>query len=161
LAEKKKVSFITPHKGLEEFLYQTLQSIFSIDFTHDDMEILVVSQNKNLYALHDFSNKLLALSIHYLPEPLTISALRNQAYSLSSRQYLAFLNADVSLSVNGLSTMIDLLEERKLVSKMQINDENPLPLEQILTVLSNAELACNVNFLPGRNSFLHRDTFIN
>jgi len=75
----------------------------------------------------------------------------------------AFLDADVSLSTHWLTEMLALLKEKKerlLVSAMQINGENPPPLEQIRTVLSNAEIDCNVNFLPGRNLLLARETFI-
>jgi len=46
-----------------------------------------------------------------------------------------------------------------LVAAMQINSENAPPLERIRTSLSNAELDTTVNFLPGRNLFLHKKTF--
>lgn len=160
---KKKASFIIPHKGRQEFLYQTLRSIFALDFPKNEIEVLIMSQNDEPYDLSEFENNELNLSIHYLPkQQLTISALRNKGAEQAEGEYFAFLDADVALSANWLTTMLTLIEEkesRKLVSAMQINGENPPPLEQIRTVLSNAELDCNVNFLPGRNLFLHRETF--
>jgi len=46
-----------------------------------------------------------------------------------------------------------------LASAAQENSENAPPLEKIRTALSNADLDCNVSFLPGRNLFLSRETF--
>lgn len=157
-----KVSFIIPHKGREEFLLQTIESIFAQDYAHTEIEVIVVTQNQALSSLADFQNQSIALTISYQPSELTISALRNQGAKLAHGQYLAFLDADVGLSTNWLTAMLNLLEskpERVLVSAMQINGETPPPLEQIRTVLSNAEIDCNVNFLPGRNLLLARTTF--
>lgn len=158
----KKVSFIIPHKGREEFLVQTIASIFQQDFSHNDIEIIIVTQNKQLNSLHLFENQDINLYINYQAEDLTISSLRNVGAEQAQGEFFAFLDADVGLSVNWLTQMLALLNEkpeRLLVSAMQINGENPPPLEQIRTVLSNAEIDCNVNFLPGRNLLLAKETF--
>lgn len=158
----KKVSFVIPHKGREEFLRQTIQAIFSLDYDHSQLEVIVVTQNSHLEQLSEYEEQNLSFHISYQPEQLTISALRNIGAKQASGSYLAFLDADVALSSNWLTEMLSLLEnrsERVLVSAMQINGDNPPPLEQIRTVLSNAEIDCNVNFLPGRNLLLSRETF--
>ncbi|WP_448249789.1 glycosyltransferase [Thalassotalea agariperforans] len=158
----KKVSFIIPHKGREEFLQQTVASIFSLDFDHLQIEVIVVTQNEQLTSLVEFEQQAIDLTVLYQPSNITISALRNHGAKQAQGQYLAFLDADVALSANWLTAMLNLLEskkERLLVSAMQINGEAPPPLEQIRTVLSNAEIDCNVNFLPGRNLLLSRHTF--
>ena len=158
----KKVSFIIPHKGREEFLVQTIASIFQQDFSHNDIEIIIVTQNKQLNSLHLFENQDINLYINYQAEILTISSLRNVGAEQAQGEFFAFLDADVGLSANWLTQMLTLLNEkpeRLLVSAMQINGENPPPLEQIRTVLSNAEIDCNVNFLPGRNLLLAKETF--
>lgn len=158
----KKISFIIPHKGREEFLQQTIASIFQQTIEHSDIEIIVVTQNQSLTSLSEFQNEKIHLTISYQAENLTISALRNIGANLAKSDYLAFLDADIGLSPNWSKEMLALLTEKKeraLVSAMQINSETPPPLEQIRTVLSNAEIDCNVNFLPGRNLLLARETF--
>ena len=58
--------------------------------------------------------------------------------------------------------MLQTITERSnclLTSAAQVNSKNAPPLEKIRTALSNAELDCEVNFLPGRNLFLTRETF--
>ncbi len=159
----EKVSFIIPHKGREEFLVQTIASIFQQDFSHSDIEIIIVTQNKQLTSLQSFENQEIDLHINYQEENLTISALRNVGAKQAAGDFFAFLDADVGLSTHWLTEMLALLNEKKerlLVSAMQINGDNPPPLEQIRTVLSNAEIDCNVNFLPGRNLLLAKETFI-
>ena len=58
--------------------------------------------------------------------------------------------------------MIEIITSRTntvLVSAMQVNSHNATPLEKIRTALSNAELDTEVNFLPGRNLFIRKETF--
>ena len=158
----KKVSFIIPHKGREEFLLQTIESIFQQQCDHQQIEVIIVTQNSELTSLTSFENQPLQLTIDYQASHLTISALRNAGAKKAQGEFFAFLDADVALSTNWLTEMLQLLssnDKRLLVSAMQINGENPPPLEQIRTVLSNAEIDCNVNFLPGRNLLLAKTTF--
>lgn len=155
-----QVSFIIPHKGREEMLVETIASIANLDYDLEKIEVLVVSQNEKLDCLAQFDPNLLKAMF---PEPgHTISALRNLGAQQAKGQYLAFLDADVALSANWLTEMIGLLEQkpsRKLVAAMQVDSASAPVLERIRTVLSNAELDTEVSFLPGRNLFLHRDTF--
>lgn len=155
-----KVTFIIPHKGREEMLKQTIQSISELDYDMALLEVLVVTQNDSLECLQEFDSGL--VTAIYPEQGLTISALRNVGAKQAKGDFYAFLDADVGLSKNWLTTMLSLLQEnpqRKLVSAMQINGDNPPVLEQIRTVLSNAELDTNVSFLPGRNLFLAKETF--
>ena len=159
---KVQVSFIIPHKGREKFLLQTVESIIAQDCDPAIFEILVITQNESLEELASLANSTTSLRIFYQPDNMTISALRNFGVTQAEGEYLAFLDADVSLSTNWLGCMMETLsekEERLLVSASQINGTDAPPLEKIRTALSNAELDCNVNFLPGRNLFLSRDTF--
>lgn len=156
----KKISFIIPHKGREEMLVQTVSSIFEQDFDLSLVEVLVVTQNDALDCLTEFDDSV--FKVIYPEKGLTISANRNFGANQAQGDYFAFLDADVALSGNWINSMLELLAEdpnRKLVSAKQINSDNPPVLEQIRTALSNAELDCNVSFLPGRNLFLHKDTF--
>lgn len=158
----KLVSFIIPHKGREEMLVATVESIFALDFDINKIEVLIVTQNPTLNCIDSFNVPESCLNVLFPAQGQTISALRNIGAKQAKGEYFAFLDADVALSKNWLTTMLHLLaedEKRKLVSAMQIDGPNAPVLEQIRTVLSNAELDTNVNFLPGRNLFLHRQTF--
>lgn len=155
------VSFIIPHKGREELLAQTLHSILNQKTQDIDIEIIVITQNKVLECVEN-TGRFSSINVYLRDEQETISALRNYGVSKSNGQYLAFLDADIGLSDNWLMAMLNNIQantDRVLVSAMQINSENAPPLERIRTALSNAEVDCNVNFLPGRNLFLSREIF--
>lgn len=160
----KQISFIIPHKGREKFLQQTLESIVHQDFDLSLIEVIIVTQNKSLSAVTQKYGDKLTLSIYARPDSDTISTLRNFGVEKSTGQYLAFLDADISLSNNWLSCMLDGLSDnpgRALISAAQISGANAPPLEEIRTALSNAVIDENVSFLPGRNLFLSHETFIN
>lgn len=157
-----KVSFIIPHKGREEMLLQTLASIQSQQTGLGGVEIILISQNE------ERSDELQEL-ISRLPIQLiecvngkTISALRNLGVSQAKGEFLAFLDADIELAPDWLSTMLETMQQRQncvLVSAHQVNSADAPPLERLRTALSNAELDAAVTFLPGRNLFLTRQTF--
>ena len=158
----KRVSFIIPHKGREEMLRQTVESIFRLEADPQDIEVILVTQNESLACLPQLQQGDVDVHVLYPPSGITISALRNLGAEKAQGEYLAFLDADIELSPNWLTTMLKLLSEkptRKLVSAMQVDGRDAPVLERIRTVLSNAELDCNVNFLPGRNLFLSKQTF--
>ncbi|WP_289846755.1 glycosyltransferase family A protein [Colwellia sp. E2M01] len=162
MTNNKKVSFIIPHKGREEMLIQTVTSILNQNAETTSYEIIVVTQNKSLVELSKLAEQNSNLIISFLEDRLTISALRNFGASQSTGEFFAFLDADVSLSENWLNTMLSTLSEQEncvLASAAQANSENAPPLEKIRTALSNADLDCNVSFLPGRNLFLSKQTF--
>ncbi|PCI59673.1 MAG: glycosyl transferase family A [Gammaproteobacteria bacterium] len=155
------VSFIIPHKGREKFLISTLESILSQNYDHAQYEIILVTQNEAVDLNSDL-NKSSIIKVFKQPESKTISELRNFGVAQSQGEYLAFLDADIKLKNNWLSCMLSTLSAQPtclLVSAMQINGENPPQLEQIRTALSNAEIDCDVNFLPGRNLFLAKSIF--
>lgn len=158
----KQVSFIIPHKGREEFLVQTVESILAQDLSTAEINIYIITQNEQLSLLSPLIEQHDNIHVNIQTGGKTISALRNLGAAMSSSEYLAFLDADVSLSPNWTETMLATLHavpDRALVSAAQINGENAPPLERIRTALSNVELDCNVSFLPGRNLFLSRESF--
>ena len=157
-----KVSFIIPHKGREEMLIQTLQSVGMQTLSEDEYEVIVVSQNKTFSnALYELK-KQIPLTLMLNDSKHTISHSRNLGASAAQGEYLAFLDADVALEPKWAQAMAELLEENEdivLCSAMQKCSESAPPLEKIRTALSNAELDQTVTFLPGRNLFLSKTTF--
>lgn len=156
------ISFIIPHKGREELLQATLQSIARQDYPLDKVEVVVVTQNSQLMIGTLPPAEVLKCRVHYRPEQETISTLRNYGAAHSCGKFLAFLDADIDLSSNWIKTMLDELSanpERVLASASQACDADAPTLEQIRTALSNANVDCNVQFLPGANLFLKRTIF--
>ena len=162
MTSNHNVTFIIPHKGRENYLEKTLESIAQQEIDLDTISVIVVTQNRDLSShILSFKEKM-ELNFYHRPESETISQLRNFGVSQSNSSYLAFLDADVYLSENWVSRMLDLLMQnssRVLVSAAQKNGQDAPPLEKMRTVLSNAVVDEPVNFLPGRNLFLARETF--
>lgn len=157
-----RVSFVIPHKGREELLKATLQSIVNQGFPKDQMEVVVVTQNLQLEPTTCPVDTDLKVTTLTQPVTDTISRLRNVGVSAAEGEFIAFLDADIELSHNWVSTMLDELlsdSRRVLVSAIQECDDRAEPLEMIRTVMSNAVVDSDVRFLPGRNLFLRRKTF--
>jgi glycosyltransferase involved in cell wall biosynthesis len=158
----KLISFIIPHKGRENFLIETIKSIIDQDFDLELLNIVLITQNKNLSEDISSFKEHIDLEIYYQDESLTISQLRNYGVQKTETPYLAFLDADIYLSNNWCQCMLDTLkndDSNVLVSAAQIPDTSATPLELIRVALSNAALDEDVDFLPGRNLFLSRDIF--
>jgi glycosyltransferase involved in cell wall biosynthesis len=157
-----QTSFIIPHKGREEMLIQTLESINKQNVPCSTFEVIIVSQNKAISQSLSSYTALLNFTVLYNDERNTISHSRNLGAAHAKGEFLAFLDADVALSENWLAEMQSILNGNPhiaLVSAMQINSKNAPALEKIRTALSNAELDTEVSFLPGRNLFLRKSTF--
>jgi len=158
-----KVSFIIPHKGRLEMLKETIVSILNLNYDQTQLEIIVVSQNDSLSA-----NELVTSNINnqvtviLTDEKGTISKSRNIGAVKAKGEYLAFLDADIDLSNNWLAVMFEEIAkdtQRKIVSAYQVCTDDAPELEKLRTELSNVEVDVNVKFLPGRNLFLHKNTF--
>lgn len=155
-------SFIIPHKGREQLLIETIQSICQQDFDLAQIEIILVSQNDVISDEIDALKSKISLSVFQRPEGETISALRNYGAKYAKGDYFIFIDADIFLSENWLSTMLTIISEDNscaLVSAVQKDSDHAPVLERIRTVLSNVTIDNYVDFLPGRNLFLKKETF--
>lgn len=155
------MSFIIPHKGRFEMLIQTIESVNQQNFDLSQIEIIVVSQTPSIQEL-ELENLKVALKVIVRPESETISALRNHGVEASSGEYLAFLDADIYLSANWIQSMLAelrLLPQRIITSAVQICEPDAPSLEKIRTHLSNVDVDVDVNFLPGRNLFMSKESF--
>jgi len=158
---RARCSFIIPHLGRENMLVDTLTSISLLDKSASDVEVIIVTKNEKLNFDVNALSKDMSIHIIYAPLHVTISAQRNLGFAQATGNLIAFLDADISLERNWLTELTPLLtEQTKLVSAVQVASQNASPLEILRTELSNANVDCNVEFLPGRNLLMTRDTFI-
>jgi glycosyltransferase involved in cell wall biosynthesis len=144
-------------------LKETIASIFTLDYQQNKLEIIVVSQNEQLSSNDLATEHPTKLTVILADATGAIAKSRNIGAKIAQGEYLAFLDADIELSTNWLNVMFEQLaydNNRKLVSAHQICHANATPLEKLRTELSNIELDVDVAFLPGRNLFLHRNTFV-
>ena len=120
-------------------LVQTVESVLAQDFDLSQVEVIIVTQNQ------DFDNGILpasetaTITVIQRPEGDTISALRNFGAGQSSGDYLAFLDADVQLSPNWITSMQSELaanDRRLLISAVQRCEDNAPILEKVRTILS-------------------------
>lgn len=157
------ISFVIPHKGREQYLQQTIESITLQEIDLSLIEVIIVTQNDKLSDdTLRFRNDI-TLSVY--PRPITdsISSLRNHGAEMAKGEYLAFIDADISLSRNWANCMLDELQKdnsgRVLISAIQNNSQHANSAEKIRTALNNISKDTNVDSLHGSNLFLKVETF--
>lgn len=160
-AIKSHCSFIIPHLGRENMLIDTLRSISLLELDQVIIEVIIVTKNKTLLFDTTILSKKMRIIIEHVPMNVTISKQRNIGFQVSKGDLIAFLDADILLASNWLFALSQLLDNStKLVSAIQKESGQARPLEMLRTQLSNAYIDCNVEFLPGRNLLMTRDTFV-
>ena len=161
--KNKIISFVIPHYGRENLLVKAIESIANQDYDLNFIEVIIVTQNKELSKFVLKFDEQLSLSVLKKSASNTISELRNAGVKLSKGDYIAFIDADVSVSSNWIACMLEELEEsgkgRTIVSAVQSNSEDATSVERIRTVLNNINRNKNVEALHGSNLFLSRDSF--
>ncbi len=157
------ISFVIPHYGREHLLVQAVQSIIDQSFDLEKVEVIIATQNSELSEAIKAYKRKIALTILPQSSTNTISMLRNQGVKQSKGKYIAFIDADVSISPDWISCMLEELENsadgRSIVSAIQANSEKAPAVEKIRTILNNINRNKNVDALHGSNLFLKRDTF--
>ena len=156
------VTFILPHKGRDALLKQTVQSIHALDFDQKALEIIVVTQNTTLEIPSRLQN-VTPPRIIFRPAHETVATLRNIGARHASGAYFAFVDADVQLSSNWLSIMLETLQakaNRLLVSAVRQSNAETGAIGKMCSALWNSSSADNaVELLSGANLFLRRETF--
>jgi glycosyltransferase involved in cell wall biosynthesis len=157
-------SFIIPHKGRENLLIETINSIIEQTIEQDEIEIIVVTQNKLLSFTDEFISQHDNFQVHHIEEHETISFLRNFGALNANGQYLVFLDADIKLDKNWLEQMlitINELKSRIIVSSVQRVSSKPTEVELVRTALNFINKDSNVDTLAGSNLFMRKEDFMN
>jgi len=159
-----KVSFIIPHKGRLEMLKETIVSILNLDYEQNQIEVIIVSQNKTL-AVEELVGSIQTNQVKVIlaDDKGTIAKSRNIGAEKANGDFLAFLDADINLSANWLIVMLDEIQKddkRKIIASAQINSSQPSIVERIRTLMNNAAEDSNVDSLAGANLFIHNNDFL-
>lgn len=143
-------------------LEETIQSICQLSYDLSKIEIIVVSQTPEIQRQTLTTNNDIRMQIYIRPDSDSISASRNYGVKQAKGKYIAFLDADIALADNWATQMIEGLHEnpqRIIISGMQTCHHDSPIVEKIRTSLSNAIVDADVDFLPGCNLFLRKDSF--
>lgn len=164
--QKKMVSFILPHLGREPLLVKTIESIFKQDIGSNEIEVIVVSKaafTKSDSLMLRLAEAGVADKVQFItiPQHKTISYGRNHGADQAIGQYLAFIDSDVRLAKDWVSTMIRLLvneQDTILVSAVQVPDDDQNSIDVIKSSMSEANLG-EVSALPGNALFISYNAF--
>jgi len=157
-----KTSFIIPHKGREEMLVKTIQSIAGLDSPKTEFEVIIVSQNKSVSGVVSSFGNMFKLTVIHNEEEHTISHSRNRGARAACGQFLAFLDADVQLAPDWLSVMLNSFNKTSdtvLTFGTQISSYNANAIEKIRSHLASATSGHQTESAPGANLFLSKQIF--
>jgi hypothetical protein len=162
LTNNPSVSFIIPHRGRTDLLKETLKSIDYQLYDHSKIQVFVITQDDVTLVKPILLDINIPVSIVHHDSTSTISALRNKGAQLSESMFLAFLDADICLSKNWTSEMIQTHsanQEIVCLSSIQVENENPTIVEKIRTKMASCSRSGYVESLPGANLFLTKEIF--
>jgi glycosyltransferase involved in cell wall biosynthesis len=158
-----KLSFIIPHKGRVEFLRETLESVINQQLPQaiTEQEIIVVSQGppeecQRIRAIFPDVRLYLESDLY------TISKLRNSGVARTDAELLAFIDADIRLAPQWVSTCFAALRQdsaRVLTSAVQACPVEAGWVERLRCMLGTNIGNRSVSFLDGRNLFTTRSAF--
>jgi glycosyltransferase involved in cell wall biosynthesis len=148
------IDFIIPHMGRIELLTETINSILA-QTSELVGQIIVVTKNATNAGLPEHKK----VKILRAAPTVSISEQRNMGVEQSTSDIIAFLDADIGLAPDWLSTCHNLLISNPnyaVVSAMQHCADISNSVELLRTTLSNAATEQTVDFLPGRNLLTYR-----
>ena len=156
-----------PHHGRDALLIETIQSIQALDGMGQAVsaEVIVVTRDID-FNKHQILTELCGLGVEVpvriinITQDKTISHARNHGASLATGEYLAFIDSDVRLSADWVTTMVASLHSGVvLASAVQIPDRERRMNDVIRSAMSAANVGDDVQSLPGANLFMRRSVF--
>lgn len=150
---RKKISVIIPNYNYARFLDQAIESV--LEQSYENLELIVVnngSTDNSLDVLEKYGNK-----IRLINQPnLGQSGARNSGLSLSSGEFIAFLDADDFWEPNKLEMQISLMNDATQLVYCGISPFKDPGNEKLQSVLPKYKGSCSKYFidLPGASIVL-------
>lgn len=158
----QKVTFIIPHRGRVDYLRETVMSIANQQYDKTSFNVIVVTQDNKNSVVDALSNMNCDFIVIQRDKSETISSMRNFGVTQTDASWLAFIDADIKLSPDWISAMLDAINRdvtHVLVSAKQIASENPTMVEKIRVAVGNTQGGVTAGSLSGHNLFLSRKQF--
>jgi glycosyltransferase involved in cell wall biosynthesis len=159
------ISVIIPCKNEEKYISLCIDSLLRQDGASLDMEIIVVdngSTDNTLEILEGFRSNI----TYYVCPDLPIAGLRNFGVEKSTKEWIAFVDADVEVDKHWGNTFIGFLEElaekevdvKKIITGSTcLVPENPTWIEKIWYEQLMLRDATTTKYINSGNLVLHRE----
>jgi glycosyltransferase involved in cell wall biosynthesis len=133
------ISIIVPCRNEEKYIGRCIDSLLRQEDAHLDREIVVVdngSEDNSLKILDSYGSKLK----YYVRPDLRIAGLRNFGVEKSTKEWIAFVDADVEVDRHWAKALIGFLEElpakridheRVITGSTCLVPENPTWVEEV------------------------------
>ncbi len=159
------VSVIVPCKNEEKYISWCIDSLLQQECVSLDMEIVVVdngSTDKTVSILDSYGSK---IKYHVRPG-LTISGLRNFGVENSTKEWIAFVDADVELDRHWGKAVVGFIEalnekgtdtKRIITGSTYLVPENPTWIESIWYEQLILRDTAETKYINAGNMILHRE----
>lgn len=159
------LSVIVPCKNEEKYISLCIESLLRQEDAHLDREIVVVdngSEDNTLKILDSYGSEI----TYYVRPDLPIAGLRNFGVEKSTKEWIAFVDADVEVDRHWAKTLIGFLkelEEKGIVQERVITGstclipENPTWVEKVWYEQLIQRDTAETKYINAGNMILHRE----
>ncbi|GAA3736249.1 glycosyltransferase [Flavobacterium ginsengisoli] len=113
---KKVVSIIVPAYNVQDYIYQSLESLLDIK-DDNDIEVIIIndgSTDQTLNVIKSFITNYSCFSFHLIDQVNTgLSGARNNGLKLAKGEYVFFMDSDDIIHCDGLLEMLKKAQETK------------------------------------------------
>ncbi|MEE9320262.1 MAG: glycosyltransferase family A protein [Granulosicoccus sp.] len=167
MSAKPFISYVVPQRGRYQMLLSTLDSLFKQALRGLEAEIIIVTQDDDLsldgvFEALGISEPAIPVSLVYGDSSKVISHSRNLGAQQARGQYIAFVDADMALSPEWTSLLIDVLEGDTgsvLAGGSQVLSTGAGTVETLRAAMTNLGNDTGVAYLPGHNLILSREIY--
>jgi len=167
MSAKPLVSYVVPQRGRYQMLLGTMASLFKQELRGQEAEIIIVTQDDELsldavFDALDIDKPAFPVSLVYGDSSKVISHSRNLGAEHAHGQYIAFIDADMAISPEWTSQLIDMLEGDTgsvLAGGSQILSTEAGTVETLRAAMTNLDNDTAVAYLPGHNLILSREVY--
>lgn len=110
-----KLSYIIPAYNAASYIQKTLDGVFALPLTLDELEVIVVddcSTDNTLDVLLEMQKKHLNLVVLHQESNYRQGAARNRGINIAKGEYIAFCDADDEVVADGVMTALRVVEKK-------------------------------------------------
>jgi len=161
------ISVVVPCKNEEKYISRCIDSLLRQEGVSLDIEIIVVdngSRDNTLDVLEKYGSDI----AYYVRTDLSISGLRNFGVEKSTKEWIAFVDADVEVGKDWAKTIFGFLEDQEkkgadvkniITGSTCLVPENPTWVERVWYEQLMLRDASVTKYINSGNMILHRELF--